>query len=375
MSLVVDRAAAAARPDEAAVHEWAQDQRVFVSSVIEDYGDYRSAAAAAIQDLGAEPILFERFGGRDSDPHEAYLTEVGASTVYVGLLGARYGRPLPDRYAATHTEFLEAERHGIRTSVWAEEGVEREGPQQSFLDAVRMFQVTGAYSSPDELRLGLDRRLRVIASEDLSPWVKLGNVVFRATEITEGSGTATVRTLVRDPAVATMLRGLDDRMQRRTQSFSYGDRVLLAEPRAVTATTRAARGVELAIELRLSDVPQPTRMNFNGVPWDQQTEIAVGVSLFGQPNPFGVMHHLAEICNPFPELRAAGVPEEALRPIARLLLSEGLVTERGVERVTAFSLGQPVRGHRLARIGWQGPPPYTGTPHPPAVETEGEIEW
>jgi hypothetical protein len=64
--------------------------------------------------------MWERFGGRDSDPNEAYLAEVRSSTIYVGLLGARYGRLLPDRYSATHQEFREAEREGLRTSVWAE---------------------------------------------------------------------------------------------------------------------------------------------------------------------------------------------------------------------------------------------------------------
>jgi hypothetical protein len=54
------------------------------------------------------------------------------------------------------------------------------------------------------------------------------------------------------------------------------------------------------------------------------------VSLFGERNPFGPMHHFGEITNPFPTLRAAAIPEEALRPVARLLLSEILVTERGV---------------------------------------------
>jgi hypothetical protein len=372
--LLIDRSAAAMRPDEAAVHEWAREQRVFVSSVIEGYGSYRDAAITAIENVGAEPIAFERFGGRESPAEEAYLSEVRASTVYIGLLGARYGRPLQDRYSATHSEFLEAERNGIRTSVWAQQAVEREGPQQSFVDAVQTFQVTGSYTSPEDLTRSLEQRLKTIAGEDLSPWVKLGNVLFRASEIQEESGSATVTATVRDPAVVSALRALENRMHGRRQSFSYADRVLVAEPRRVSATTRASRAVELTIQLGVAPTPQPTRMSVNGVSWEQLTEMSVAVSLFGEPNPMGLMAHSVQITNPLPGLQAAGVPEEALRPIVRLALSEALVTERGIERLTVFSFGSPVHGRRLLKLGWLAPAPYTGQP-PLVSDVEGQINW
>lgn len=374
-SLLIDRAAAAARPDDNAVRAWAESQRVFVSSVIDGYSEYRGAAAAAIESLGALPVMFERFGGQDSDPHHAYLSEVRASTVYVGLLGARYGRPLPDRFAATHAEFRAAESGGIRTSVWIQSGVGREGPQQSFLEEVRAFQVTGSYADPDVLALGLTNRLRVIASEDLSPWMKLGHVVFRADEISEGSGSATIRATVRDTSVIAALRALDDRMRRQSLLFSYADQVLIAEPRGVVSTTRATRGVDVVLELAVGPPAAPTRISFNGVPWERLTEIAVAVSLFDQPNPFGIAAHVAQIANPFPDLKAAGVPEEALRPIARLLLSETLVTERGISRVTDVALAQPIAGRRRLRLQWQSPPAYSSQAPPAPSTAEGEIKW
>jgi hypothetical protein len=61
--LLIDRAAAAAKPDETAIREWAAAQRVFVSSVIEGYRDPRDAAVAAIEAIGAEAVIFDRFGG------------------------------------------------------------------------------------------------------------------------------------------------------------------------------------------------------------------------------------------------------------------------------------------------------------------------
>lgn len=372
-SLLIDRAAAAARPDDQAIRDWAADQRMFVSSVIDGYEEYREAAVAAIEAVGAEPVWFRGFGGRDSDPNEAYLSEVRSSTVYVGLLGARYGRLLADRYSATHQEFLEAERSGLRTSVWAQDGIEREGPQQSFFEEVRAFGVTGAYRSPEELQRGLEQRLRALAAEDLAPWVKLGGLVFRATEIRERSGGVVVRAVVRDQAAVAALRAFDDRWKRRGTLLSFGDRTVVAEAQSVATTTRAARAVTFELELKISEPPQPMRIAFDGMSWDELTDLAIRVSLFGEPNPLGHMQRMAQIPNPFPALQTAGISEEALRGIARLTVSEILVVERGIERLVGFQLGRSIRGHRRLRIGYQVPAPYSNQPAPPPFELEGDV--
>lgn len=288
-SLLIDGAAAAARPDEQAIQDWGAEQRVFVSSVIVEYGEYRQAAVAAIEALGAEPVWFEQFGGRDSDPNEAYLAEARSSTIYVGLLGARYGRPLADRYSATHQEYREAERSGLRTSVWAQTDADREGPQQSFYEEVRAFEVTGGYTTPAVLQAGLEKRLREIAAQDLSPWVKLGGLVFRATEIEERGPTVTVRANVRDDSVTAALRGLTEGYGRRSMLFSYTDRTLMVEVGSINAVTRAGRAVNFEIELKASAVGQPTRMSYNGASWTEMTQLALRVSLFGEENPLG--HH------------------------------------------------------------------------------------
>ena len=70
-SLLLDRAAAAERPRPEAVGEWAAQQRIFVSSVIEGYGEPRTAAVRAIENIGATAVWFERFGCRDGDPTQA----------------------------------------------------------------------------------------------------------------------------------------------------------------------------------------------------------------------------------------------------------------------------------------------------------------
>lgn len=351
-SLLIDRAAAAERPGPEAVAEWAAQQRAFVSSVIEGYAEPRKSAVAAIEKTGATAVWFERFGGRDSDPNQAYLDEVRSSDIYVGLLGARYGRPLPSRFSATHEEYREAEQQGLRLSVWVEEGVDREGPQQSFLDEVRQFNVTGGFASPEEFEHDLESRLVDLAAEDLSPWCKLGRMIFRAREITERSGHVRIEATIKDALVADSLGELNDRFARREQLLTYTGRTLVAQVEGLQITTRAARSRDVVIEAAVSEPPRPTTYSFNGMNWDDMTELALRVAILGEPNPLGIMSGQAEISNPLPGVVAAGVSAEALRAVCELVLTEVLVTQRGVARVLRLRLGSSIAGRRTFQLEW-----------------------
>ena len=141
--LLIDRAAAAHVPQDSDVREWALDKRVFISSVMAELGEERAAAANGVRSLGARPVMFEEFGGRDADPLDAYLGEVETSQIYVGILGQSYGRPLPTRFSATHTEFRHAEQQGLRMAVWALATQHREEPRRKgkvqLIDARRFY--------------------------------------------------------------------------------------------------------------------------------------------------------------------------------------------------------------------------------------------
>src|SRR5438552_11112192 len=97
-ALIIDRAAAAEIPSADAVREWAHGKRGFISSVMAELPAERQVAAAAIRAVGAAPVMFETFGGRDADAEDAYLREVETADIYIGILGRRYGRPLPSRF-------------------------------------------------------------------------------------------------------------------------------------------------------------------------------------------------------------------------------------------------------------------------------------
>jgi uncharacterized protein DUF4062 len=371
--LLIDRAATARRLEDAEVQDWAQDQRVFVSSVIEGYADPRGAAAAAIESVGAEPVMFERFGGRDSDPHQAYLAEVASSSIYVGLLDERYGPLLQSRFSATHAEYLHAEEHGLRLSVWTEEGVEREGRQQSFFEEVRTFNVTGCFADTEELQRELEKRLRAIAAEDLSPWCKVGRCLFRAREISVGAGCAAIEAVVRDDAVADALTALDTDFGRSKTTFTFWDGVYDAEVTRVASVSRAGGSRGMTIELDVSPPPTPTMYALNGVGYEEMTELAIKVSWLGAENPLGMMSFEAEIDSPFALLGALNVPEESIRPIAFVLAYEILARNRNVARITRFRLGPPIAGRRRLALAWIPRAAYGNQPDLPARAVDGEV--
>lgn len=171
-------------------------------------------------------MMFEEFGGRDADPEQAYLAEVEGADIYIGILGKRYGKPLKSRYSPTHAEFRHAEKHALRIAVWTLATGEREGPQQSFLDEVRTFYVAPAFTTPDDLRRQVEDRLKAIAAEDLAPWCKLGNVVFRAAEIEDRGDTVEVKARVKDDAVPRVLEEMrGDRFDRGAMAqFTWSGR-------------------------------------------------------------------------------------------------------------------------------------------------------
>lgn len=365
--LLVGRGAAGEPLPEEEFRAWAREQRVFISSVMDELREEPGAVADRVEALGAEPVLFERFGGQDDDPEAAYTQEVASSTIYVGILGRRYGRHLPTRYSATHAEYLAAEEHGLRIAVWAKDVDDREGHAQSFLDEVRTFHTTGAFGAPDELADQVEGRLRLIAAADLAPWVKLGQVIFRACRISESEGRLEVQARVRDPGVLAELEGMrPDRWGRGYEGLlTYAGRTRQCRVEDVAVTTTAGKGAEVAIRLVASEVPQDPLSGMSVSEGgriygpEDLTEFGLRAALFGESVPLGGLSaHMARVPNPLQPLGELGLSEEVVRPIAHLLLTEALVGAGKASRITRLRLGPAVAGRRRLELAWQAPHRY-----------------
>lgn len=363
-ALLIDRAAAAELSSEEAVREWARERRAFVSSVMADMGEERRAAAAGVRAVGLRAVLFEEFGGRDADPEEAYLAEVEEADIYIGILGRRYGKPLRSRYSATHAEYLQAEKHGLRMAVWTSAATDREGHQQSFLDEIRTFHVVPAFDSAAHLQRQVEDRMRAIAAQDLAPWCKLGTIVFRAMEVEDRGHAITVKARVRDDAVARALEAArGDGYNRGDKGrFTWAGRSKYVKVAGVHMTTTSAKSKTLLLELEANEAPRDHSMSYSigdrGP--DDLTEAALRTVLFGEPNPLKdqYMGFAAEIDDPLAPLRETLVSEEIIRPLSELLITDVLVGSGRGGRIVTFRLGVAVRARRALTLSWETPRRY-----------------
>lgn len=378
-TLLIDRAAAAEVPREDAVREWARDKRVFISSVMEELRDERAAAAEGVRSLGARPVLFEEFGGRDADPQDAYLGEVETSQVYVGILGGRYGRPLSTRFSATHTEYRHAEEQGLRISVWALDTQEREGPQQGFLDEVRVFHVVPAFTDAANLQRQVSERLRSIAAEDLAPWIKLGCILFRASLVTHEGNQIAVTARVQSDDVAHALETLapDNFGVRDHHRLTWSGRCRDVRIANVRTNTTTARSTLMHLQLEVVESNRAHILDFaiNGHTPDDLTDFALRAAIFGEPNPLagqymGLTEHMPD---PLQPLRDARVPDEVVRVLAEVMIVDELVGSGRAARVTTFRLGASVGGLRRLELSWVPPRRYTNERPVPRKPLVGQV--
>ena len=128
-------------------------------------------------------------------------------------------------------------------SVWVDQTASMEGPQQSFLDEVQQFHTTGNYSSPNDLSSRLRQRLRTIAAEELSPWVKLGPLLFWAQEINDAGSRVEIRAFVRDRRVIGALERMRPENFRSYEGLlTWGHSSAHVQVTAVETSTTAASG-------------------------------------------------------------------------------------------------------------------------------------
>jgi uncharacterized protein DUF4062 len=378
--LLIDRAAAAELPTTETVREWAANKRAFISSVMAELGGERQAAAAGIRAVGARPVMFEEFGGREADAEQAYLAEVESSDIYVGLLGKRYGKPMPSRFSATHAEYRAAEEHGLRIAVWTLATDDREGPQQSFLEEVRAFHVAPEFRSSSDLQRQVEERLKMIAAEDLAPWCKLGNIVFRASEVTDDGNVLRIIGRVRNDEVAHALEGLrGDQWTRGDHArFTWVGRSKYVRTTKVETTTTSARSKIIRLQLERVEDPRgrDMEMTIAGFTADDLMEGALRTALFGEKNPLANQRHMesfAEIPDPLQPLRLHPVSEEIIRPIAELLLTESIVGTRRANRIVDLKLGVAIRGARKCKLTWETPRRF-GNDRPAVRTISGDIK-
>lgn len=135
--------------------------KIFISSVITDYEEFRDAVGRAIASLGYEVIRAEDFGASAQTPQQACLSGVRAADATILVLGARYGARQPSGLSATHEEYREARRRQP-VLVFVQMTEDREAAQVDFVREAREWNsgnLTVTFSTAEDLRNGVTREL------------------------------------------------------------------------------------------------------------------------------------------------------------------------------------------------------------------------
>jgi hypothetical protein len=373
--MIIDTTAAARRADPERAQGWLADQRVFISSAMGDTAEERQRVAAAVEAEGARPLWFEEFG-RDADPEDAYLAEVDLSTIYVGILNELYGRLLPTGFSATEAEYERARNGGKRVAVYnAASAPGREGHLNRFLDRVRTFVVTENYADAEDLVRRVRRRLHELADEAISPWVKLGDLIFRADEIDDAGNTITVRARTSDEIAHRLETIRDQRYGRQRLRFVYRARDVEGEPSGCRRTIRAGGADEITIELTQVSAPQgdAMRAGTGGHSADDLVERGMGALFLGEPLPeqIGILGFMAETGINADELHEAFALSNEIAPaVTRLVVADGLVGSGHARRLTACELGPRVGNRRRVAVEWEVPQLFGNEPARRSLEGE-----
>ncbi|MDV6262905.1 DUF4062 domain-containing protein [Rhodococcoides yunnanense] len=376
----IDQRSASVLPRQEDIADWASGRRIFVSSLITDMLNERAASRSAIADIGADPVMFEHeLGAQDVSADEAYLAGVRGSDVYVGLWGPRYGVRMSDGYSATHAEFLEAEKQGLRLCLFVGDAnsADFDGQQRDLIAGARNLYTTSTWQTIDDLQERIRTRLMALAAEDLAPWVRLGPLFFRATDISGDGTKLIIKAQVRSASVHAELVQLRDARTQIVFASTAESKVVRID--RLSSTMRSTNVHDETIELSVVSQGQSASAVFrlgsiNGVPSDEVQKKSLAAGLFGEPasgDSFSPWGALTAPVDPLKLIRRLGLDDSVLRPIVTLLITQHLFESGSAAVVNAVVLGPSVVGKRRLKVTWTPPKIYDNVPAPSTVTIEG----
>ncbi len=136
--------------------------KVFISSVIKGFEEYRQAARESVELMDHTPVMSETFGARPYTSETACIHEVEQSDIYLLILGPNYGFETANGTSVTHAEFRAA-RAADRPILAFVQQCEMDAKQAHFRMEVEAYQggvFREAFSLATELRDKIVRALR-----------------------------------------------------------------------------------------------------------------------------------------------------------------------------------------------------------------------
>jgi hypothetical protein len=187
----------------------------------------------------------------------------------------------------------------------------------------------------------------------------LGDVVFRATRIRDTGKEIAISAAIHDHAVVAALEGMRPNWWNSTdRRLTYASRSRLTEVKQVIASVETSRSTRVEILATPSssssdDRPFHVTIGSDDYTTDDLIEINLRKALFGTAGPPLTQIIGGTLKDPLAPLRRAHTPDELVRSIARLLITESLVGSGQAAAVTQVLLSQRFDGEREIFVEWQ----------------------
>lgn len=391
--LLIDRETSIQRPSDQQIRQWASNKRVFISSTMTDLADVRQSVANTVTDLGAQPVMFELLGARTDDSRQAYTSEVRRSHIHLGILSRRYGDKLESGYSATHEEYEEARKHRKEILLFLDDDVsdaERDGHLNTWLRELYKFHVLRKYSGVEDLTQWVTASLADIASDQVTPWIKIGHVIFQVAKIevaTQGHETRiTVTTPTHDPHVAAEITRMAQEQFQKSRRLSFRNESFETRIASMNKTIDTVGNDSLvlvceAVDDRYKQQPSIPLLQMggsfqdaSGIRYDHHDLIQMAirdVALAERP-PVDLLFSTHPPIDFKSLIQQCGGDIQLFPKIAQLLIVEKLHEHGIVSALIRISMGKVREGRVSVYLSVTPPQIYTDMKADP-IEVEGEI--
>ena len=144
-------------------------KKVFISSVVKGFENYRAMAKKAVKLVKMEAILVEDLPASPTTPQSACLDEIHKADVVILIMGEKYGSKTPRGISVTEEEYNEAQRLGKPILVFVQE-VGMEPEQREFKKKVEGFvdgYLRTTFSTEEKLKDGIIEALSGLNSREI----------------------------------------------------------------------------------------------------------------------------------------------------------------------------------------------------------------
>jgi hypothetical protein len=216
--------------------------RVFVSSVMDGFEEYRRAAKEGIVGAGGEPVLVEDFSSLSQSPRTACLDAVASCDIYIAVVGSRGGWTAPSGQLVVEEEYEEARHRRLSILAFIQD-TERDTDAQRLVRTLSDYidgRFRKTFTAPAALQAEVGKALKPLIEHRARPEVDISVIEERLNTAPHIRNQASLRFVLapeRDEELIDPVSLDSEELKQQLFEIGHSPRVrLFAYERAKTST-------------------------------------------------------------------------------------------------------------------------------------------